>query len=676
MKQRQINEKKAFRFKRFARKSYSAFNSMHKVVNIGVISGCMLTFAHTTAVAQESTTVQKQPEILEEELKEVMVTASRVAMPLNQAAKAITVITSEQIAQAPVQSIEDLLIYVAGVDVRQRGGHGVQADISVRGGLADQTAILLNGINLSNSQTGHYSFDIPINLSDIERIEIIQGSSSLIYGVSAFAGGINIITKKNPNEKGYMRVSGGGHALVDAEGRSIVKTKTTTNSLSIGYKHSDGYTPNSNYNIWNVLWQTSLYMKNKSNIDFQLGYNNKHYGANTFYSGAFPNQYERTDMYMGSVKGSFGSVIKVIPALYWTRHHDRFDLIKNDTYGQNHHRNDMYGGSLNLQYKWKLGTTNVGGEIRRDEILSSNLGKDSKSHGAYYNKYDSRTNNSFAVEHAIRLNKMTLTAGIMANYSSNEDTWRYLPAISAGYWINDHFKLQTSWSKGMRQPTFTDLYYKAPTHSGNDTLRTERSENLELGVKYQNKFISAYATSYLMWGKNMIDWIQRNNSKVWESTNILELDKKGIELGVKFQLGEVYPFMGKKSYIDLNYVRQWQDRNKAGNGVTKSNYVLDYLRDKFTAALNHKVIDDNLTFGWYFRMQDRMGGYKKYRNGVEDTYLTDYPFYATLDLKINYKLSDFDFNLSSNNLFNRRYYDLGNVPQPGFWLIGGVSHKF
>ena len=175
----------------------------------------------------------------------------------------------------------------------QRGPHGVQADITLRGGSFDQTAILLNGVNLTNPQTGHYSFDIPLNLSDIERIEIVQGPSSLIFGASAFSGGINIITKKDPQTNAFVKMEGGMHALFSGEVRGAYKAKESVHSLSAGYKHSDGYIANSDYKIMNFLWQSSFDIEG-SYINIQAGVNDKKYGANTFYAAAFPNQYDDT----------------------------------------------------------------------------------------------------------------------------------------------------------------------------------------------------------------------------------------------------------------------------------------------------------------------------------------------------------------------------------------------
>ena len=148
----------AVRFRRFDRKRYAAFRSMHKVINIGVVTASTLLFAlPDTAQAQKTIEPNRTGEEASVELEEVEVTASRAPIARNQATKIVTVIPAREIATAPVTSIQDLLEYAAGIDVRQRGEGGTQADISIRGGTFDQIAVLLNGVNLSNPQTGHYS---------------------------------------------------------------------------------------------------------------------------------------------------------------------------------------------------------------------------------------------------------------------------------------------------------------------------------------------------------------------------------------------------------------------------------------------------------------------------------------------------------------------------------------
>lgn len=674
MNRKHFKERPVYRFKRFVRKAYSAFNSMHRIVNIGVVRGCAISFlAVSTITAQTTNDGEQQQKVLEKELDEVMVTASRVETPINQTAKLVTVITKEQIEQSPVRSIQDLLVYAANIDVVQRGGHGVQADISIRGGSFDQNAVLLNGVNLSNAQTGHYSFDIPINLSDIERIEIIHGPSALIYGSSAFSGGINIITKKNADYKAYASVESGMHELRGMEVRGTAKTGIATSSLSVGYNSSDGYIPNSDYDIYNVLWQTRFSLKNDSKLDLQLGYNDKQYGANTFYSPKFPNQYERTSTYMGSLKGEFGSKLKIVPIIYWNRHHDQYDLVKDTDYGRNYHRSDTYGANLIFSYRSKLGNTSLGGEIRREDIMSTNLGMLMVEPHRKYTKYDDRTNASVSLEHTYSIEQFVLSAGALMNHNTLQDNqYKFYPSVSATYRPTDKVNISSSWSKSTRVPTFTDMYYKAPTHIGRNDLKPEKSESLELGIKYKDNLFSAYLTGFIQWGRDIIDWVKENPAdEAYTAWNLSKIDTKGVEMGAKFRIGDILPALGGKSSLALDYIRMHQDGDTKG---LISIYSLNYLRDKFTAKFNHQIYK-GLSAGWYFRFQKRMGTYEKYENLIKvgDEH---YPAFSTLDLKLNYEYKDVVFNLNLNNLYDTHYFDRGNIPQAGFWLMGGISYTF
>ncbi len=674
MKQKILNKKAAIRFKRFARKSYSAFNSMHRVVNIGVVAGFALMAAYcSTAKAQNTTENPTAREsVLGGELDEVTVTASKTGTPINQASKLVTVITKDEIAKAPAKSIQDLLVYVANVDVIQRGGHGVQADISIRGGSFDENAILIDGINFSNSQTGHYSFDLPINLSDIERIEIIHGPSALIYGSGAFSGGINIITKKEVTDRLYAQVEVGMHKLRGIEVRGATTAGITTSSLSVSNNSSGGYIDNSDYSIYNALWQTRFNFSEFSKMDLQLGYNDKQYGANTFYSPKYPNQYERTSSYTGSLKGEFGKNLKIIPILFWNRHNDQYDLIKDTDTGRNYHRNDMYGANLIFSYRSLLGVTNFGGELRREEIMSTKLGYPMVAPHGKYTMYDDRTNTSVTLEHSASFNNVVLSAGVLMYHTSLLDgQYKLYPSLNATYKATNRLSLSSSWSMSTRIPTFTDLFYTTEIYNGNTRLKPERSQSLDLGLKYNSYLFSSYLTGFLQWGRDMIDWVkEKPTDQKYSSWNLSKLNTQGVEMGVKLRTGSLLPLLGEQSLLAVDYTRMHQT-HEAGDLISK--YALNYLRDKFTVRFDHQICK-NLTAGWYFRYQKRMGTYEKYVN-KEKVGDEAYPAFSTLDLKLNYTFKDMVFNLDLNNLYDTHYFDLGSIPQPGFWLSAGVVYR-
>jgi iron complex outermembrane receptor protein len=460
------------------------------------------------------------------------------------------------------------------------------------------------------------------------------------------------------------------HTLYGAEARGAAGIGRTKNSLSVGYQASDGYIEHSDYNIANVLWQTRLDIQDNSCVDLQLGYNHKQYGANTFYSALYPNQYDRTRAWLGTLKGSFGTTLKVIPILYWDRHYDRFDLIRDTETGRNFHQGDTYGGNLIFQYASRIGVTNLGGELRREEILSSNLGLPMEKAQGHYTRSDDRTITSVTLEHTATWEHFVASAGVLANHNTLLGGVHFYPSVSAAYRPSQAVKMYATWSRSTRMPTFTDLYYTTETHNANEQLKPESSESVDLGVKYNHPFVSAYLTGYLMRGRDVIDWVRASADDKWASWNLTEVDKQGVEAGITFHLGSRWPALGERSALSAHYARMNQSCDTRG---LESRYSLNYLRDKLTTQLNHPIYK-GLSAGWYFRVQKRMGVFRKYEDRV-DAGLQPFPAFSTLDLKLNYEYRNWNFYVNLNNLYDTQYYDIGNVRQAGFWLMGGVNYR-
>ena len=138
---------------------------------------------------------------LEYNLDSVVVSTNRVPLNFSEFGRTINLLSQRDIELLPSTNVYDLLDQISGVDIKQRGPEGVQADVSIRGGNFEQSLILIDGVKLIDPQTGHHNMNLPVALNQIERVEILKGQGAKSYGTNAFSGAINLITKKSGNDK-------------------------------------------------------------------------------------------------------------------------------------------------------------------------------------------------------------------------------------------------------------------------------------------------------------------------------------------------------------------------------------------------------------------------------------------------------------------------------------------
>ncbi|MBQ9254624.1 MAG: TonB-dependent receptor [Bacteroidales bacterium] len=671
MKKTKFLKKVSFRFKRFENKPYSAYNSMHKAVTIGVVSIMTLTFANATKTSAQVTIAQQEEYASEKTLDGFTLTED--ALP-NQTGKIVTIITSKEIENLHVQSVNELLSTISSIDVQTRGTHGVQSDISFRGGNFDQTAVLIDGINISNPHTGHYSMDIPINIQDIERIEIIKGPSAIIYGASAFSGGINIITKKGLDKGISLSAEAGEHGFANIESSVAYRVKNVENYLSLGFKNSEGYIKNSAYDMYNVLYRNKINLKHDNSLSFNLGFNSKDYDANTFYSAKFPNQHDKTSSVLASLKGLFNPCnnLQIIPSAYYNLHTDEFELIKNSG-SANYHRSDVLGNNINIKYFYNNFSFNFGSDTRYESILSSVLGTPTTFvHSEHYNHSQERINFSYFAQANYLYKKFMATVGVISfqNTMIKQKPFNFYPSVNLSYRVNRKFDVFASFNTSSRLPSFTELYYEDAVHQANHELKQEKSLSYEAGFNYKNHLLQVNVSAYYSQGKNLIDWMKTDAQQTkWVSRNINELNKYGIDVCGRVNMEEVLSFLDKNSVLTVSY--SWMNSVKA-NDTYISQYAFNFLKHKFNFSLSLPFLQRfvfNLS-GKYCVREGSFIDYSKNSNGEK----ADYDPYFTMDANLQYKLNNmFSFFVSAANLFDIDYYDIGNIPQSGRWITGGVK---
>jgi vitamin B12 transporter len=664
------NRHNALRFKQFNRKGYSLFASIGREVIIGTLSVSTLTFAKAESISaqpikHDSIQGNSKKEIL---LDEVSVTGSRVPMTALQSAKIVTVITREDIERANAESINDLLKMATGVDVRQRSGFGVQTDISIDGGTFDQITILLNGINISNPHTGHLAADFPVDLKDIERIEVLEGASARVFGCSAFSGAVNIITKCGNKSGIRVGTEGGSFGTFGTSVSGNFAKGAWHNSLSGGYQQSDGGTDNSDFKRRRTFYE-GAYNSNRLDLQWQTGLSSQDYGANTFYTAKFNNQYEENRRYLASVTCDFklleNNKLHIIPTLYWNRNKDHYQLVRNTNYGENYHCTDVLGAGINSHIKWVLGKTALGAEVRHESILSTALGEllDSadfkKINGTdkYYSHKAHRTSTNIYLEHDILLRQFTISAGVLASHNTGLDNnFRFYPGVDISYRPSDNWKIYASWNKALRMPTYTDLYISNSVQIGDVNLKPERNSVFKTGVRYQGYGIEGVVSGFYSRGRDMIDWVyQTSLSTKYKAMNIGKLDNEGLSTDWTFHIPEI---INNSNFfitqIKFGYAYLYQ-RHETDQEIFKSLYALEYLKHKFTTTVDHKIWN-KLSASWSLRWQQRMNGYSPY---------------TKIDCKIQWKTDKYDLYVKADNITNHRYYDLTDIRQPGIWIMAG-----
>lgn len=682
-----LNKRSVLKFTHFSNRGYSLFAVLGKEVIIGVLSVATLQHATAHNVSNEALQTSSDSTVTNKQvmLDEVSVTGTRAPLTVSQQARMVTVLSREDIQAAPVQSVNDLLKYAVGVDVRQKGALGALTDVSIRGGNSEQITVLLNGINICDAQTAHNTFDFPVDISEIERIEVLEGPAGRVYGTSSLLGAINIVTKTPPSSSLSARIEGGSYGYLAAGARANIAQGRWNNQLSGSFTRSDGYLRNK-ANRLNADYKTSkaFYQGNYNDsqiaVRWHAGMSVKDFGANTFYAAKYDDQFEHTfktftALQAENKQGKF----HIRPSIYWNRSMDRFELFRGapQKYAYNYHRTDVYGVNLNAYFDWSLGRTAFGAELRHEELVSTNLGEKLECphhiHGTdrNYTNGINRTNLQFVLEHNIILSRFTLSAGVIAVKNSQADmNMRVYPGIDASYRMGNAWKVYASYNTSLRMPSFTELFYSVGGHKADKHLKPEELSALEAGLKYNAHGISGKTSIFYNQQKNLIDWISdgtldANGSPLWKSVNFGRINVVGVEASLSFDCRTLMPSQRFLKQFSLAYCYLNQNE-KEHKGIT-SKYVLEYVKNKMVANLQLNLWR-NLDLGLNYRLLHRMGGYIDTNNQRHN-----YATYGILDTRLSWNTGKWTAFAAANNLLNRTYVDYGNVPQPGTWITAGVS---
>jgi len=209
------------------------------------------------------------------------------------------------------------------VDLRQRGGNNIQTDVSLRGSTFGQTLVLLNGMRLNDVQSGHHNMDVPVPVESLERVEILKGSGSTLYGSDAIGGVVNFITSTPEASEFRIRGAAGSFGTNQERVAGTLVRSRFTEQLAVYRDFSTGFIPNRDYR--NLALSSSTFFRTRlGTSSILLASNDKPFGAEQFYGNY--NSWERTRTWWASGQQAFGE--RTQASFAYRRHTDLFVLYR------------------------------------------------------------------------------------------------------------------------------------------------------------------------------------------------------------------------------------------------------------------------------------------------------------------------------------------------------------
>jgi len=533
---------------------------------------------------------------------------------------------SDDIESLPYFSPEEIIDYSSSVDLRKRSGFGIQQDVSLRGSIFEDTKIKIEGLNINDPQTGHFSLELPLSSADIEEVEVFKNSQVINFSL------------KKPKAKGILiRSFLGQHAL----GEQLVSVNFAlgdiNNRISMEHKASSGARQDSDFEIYNFS-SHSLLEDDDKKIEFLFGSTERDFGAADFYSASFPHQEEHTTQQLYSLGGKLKlENIDWNNKVYFRRHSDKYILNRhNPPFYTNFHTTYVYGLESEVDFKNNIF---AGLNLEREKVTSTNLNKHRQLNKGFSLGFREK-----------RIDKLAFDFEAGLNYY---ESWEYLDQSHLGlrYFLKDNLSLRFSFDRLWRAPSFTELYYTSSSDVGNSNLGVQKSNNFEVGADFfPYSDLRLSLNTFLRDQHDTIDWAKNLSSNPWQADNVGNIKAYGFDFSLEKSFED---FLLKK--VNLGYTYLSLDKDSPYNF---SKYVFDYDRHKVVTRFDFdlKGVDLNTIISFSNPVTRRS--------------------YAVVDLKASKTIGDFSIILEGNNIFNRDYQEMDNIEAAGRWYKLGFAYSF
>jgi iron complex outermembrane receptor protein len=607
------------------------------------------------------------------QLSEVVVTASMLPQQEKETGRNIVSIKGSSLQNLPISSIDELLKYLPGIETQQRGPAGTQSNIIIRGGTFQQVLVIIDGIRINDPLTGHFNSYIPLHPEDINRIEIIKGAASAIYGSDAIGGVVNIITNGLQQKNNHKLSVGSKWGSYNSRSNNFwwgvqkEKWKLSVSSQqnkadgenlrgTSGYYNNSFYAANFNYAFASNWKLHILYANDSRDFNAQNFYT-------TFKSDTASEIVKSNWTQMGLSKQYTHKIVKFDVA--YKNLSDRFRFNPAGSFNEN--KTSLFVAQGSVQFTRNTNHQIVtGAQWIHKKIRSNDRGNHDLAHGAAFLIATHKLPKNIFINESLRI-----------DWDQNYG-WIIIPQIN-GSWVNGNLTTRASIGKGVRDADFTERYNnynKSIVTSGsigNPYLQAEKSWSYELGADYRmGPNFKWGATLFMRDQNNLIDWTptpypmmprQSNlviNGSYSLATNVSSVKTKGIETDLTYnkKWGEDYE-------LNLSTGLVWLSSTSPNK--TPSFYISSHARFLWNEQIIYRARKLQLSVNSVYKIRNTQTA-----SAINATLS---PNYFLVNSKFSYLTSKRKGNvfLEITNLTNTPYSDLLGAIMPSRWITAGFQ---
>ncbi len=598
-----------------------------------------------TFLCLTATPVDAESTIVEET---IVVTATRTEQPLAETLSSVSVLTRGDIERAQAVDLTELLVRLPGVDRDHSGGRGANASLKIRGTESDHTLVLIDGVRSFSATTGSTALQhIPLN--QVERIEVVRGPKSSLYGADALGGVVQVFTKKGSRKggdgfSGSLSTELGSHNLRKSTVGVYHALADTSLGINLSHEETDGI--DRTYRDDLLDGDSDGYREFSAAATVQhsfaggavLAVNYLRSQGDTEFDGGADDYTEFVNETRAlRLKAPFSEAFDMTLELS----HFRDDA---DTFGSFPSGFETRRNAALLQGDYKLGTghlISLGYDYYLDEVNGSTEFSETE-----------RDNKAVFIQYQGSFGDLQTNASLRGD--DNESYGHHgAGSLALGYPLAGDTYLSVSYGSAFKAPTFNDLYFPFTDfgggffYQGNTGLEPEESQTLELSLRSQGAVLDWFLSVYRTDIENLIAL----NSSFTSVDNIDEAEISGAEVGASLAV------LGWDTNISLSYT---DPRDKASDEV-----LVRRARGKVYAEISRRFGKFDLSFAW--RTQSHRLGADRVKLGG----------YNTLDIRSLYQLTpSFQVAAKVENVFDQDYTLVEGFATEGLFASASVRYSF